>query len=323
MSKMTWFKVHHDIVDDEKLRLLSFEDRWHFVALCALKCGGVLGDEDDPLLERKIAVKLGLQSRELDEVKRRLMEVGLVGENYHPLKWDKRQYNSPNLPKGENLQGYKGYVYFIADKAMQTVKIGYSKNPWARVKDLQTGRATKLSVVATVKTTDSSESTVHKLFEEERQSGEWFTSSPRIQSLIEAIKRKEVKDVDGVVSYVATTVATTKETETDTDTDISPKGDCASGDALTPDEVVGDWNELAAKYDLPRVRKLTDSRRRRLKARLRQYPEIEDWQRAFSEIANNKWMHGDNPKGWRADFDFLLQDKSFTKLTEGAYGQAD
>ena len=34
---MQWFRLYAGIVDDEKLRLLAFEDRWHYVALLALK----------------------------------------------------------------------------------------------------------------------------------------------------------------------------------------------------------------------------------------------------------------------------------------------
>ena len=30
--KMPWFRLYHRMIDDEKLRLLAFEDRWHFVA---------------------------------------------------------------------------------------------------------------------------------------------------------------------------------------------------------------------------------------------------------------------------------------------------
>jgi hypothetical protein len=93
-------------------------------------------------------------------------------------------------------------------------------------------------------------------------------------------------------------------------------------DALSPDDVIEGWNALAEECGLPVVRKLTETRKRKLRTRLKQFPNIEDWRRALTEIRANRWMHGDNDRGWRADFDFLLQDKSFTKLTEGAYGKA-
>ena len=91
---------------------------------------------------------------------------------------------------------------------------------------------------------------------------------------------------------------------------------------LTADELAEEWNELAGDLGLPKVAKLTDSRKRRANARLRQYPELGIWQQAFATIRATPFLLGDNPRGWRADFDFLLQDKSFTKLVEGSYGQA-
>jgi hypothetical protein len=93
---MQWFRMHSDAVDDEKLRLLAFEDRWHFVALLCLKCQGLLDicDNSD-LMRRKVAVKLGVQVRELEEIGRRLAEVGLVDQDtLQPLAWDRRQYKS-------------------------------------------------------------------------------------------------------------------------------------------------------------------------------------------------------------------------------------
>lgn len=96
MSGLQWFRLYHRIVDDEKLRLLAFEDRWHFVALCCLKADGLLDTPNDNLRSRKIAVKLGVQLRELDEIGRRLQEVNLVDENLSPVAWDELQYKSDN-----------------------------------------------------------------------------------------------------------------------------------------------------------------------------------------------------------------------------------
>ena len=95
-ASLQWFRLYHRIIDDEKIRLLAFEDRWHFIALCCLKADGLLDEADGPLKDRKIAVKMGVQARELDEVKRRLFEVGLTDENMHPLAWDDLQYKSDN-----------------------------------------------------------------------------------------------------------------------------------------------------------------------------------------------------------------------------------
>lgn len=93
---LPWFRMYHRIVDDDKLRLLAFEDRWHFVALCCLKCDGLLDEAEGDLRTRRIAVKLGVQVRELDEIGRRLREVGLVDEGLNPVAWDDLQFNSDN-----------------------------------------------------------------------------------------------------------------------------------------------------------------------------------------------------------------------------------
>jgi hypothetical protein len=90
---LPWFRLYAEIVDDPKLRLLAFEDRWHFVALLALKCSGMLdGSTDLGLLHRMVAVKLGVEVRELETVAKRLAEVSLIdAETLQPLAWERRQ----------------------------------------------------------------------------------------------------------------------------------------------------------------------------------------------------------------------------------------
>ena len=107
MKSQPWLRLYTDILDDEKLGLLAFEDRWHFMALLACKGRGLLDRDESPeLMRRKIALKLGLVVRELDEVARRLSEVGLIDrETLQPLAWDKRQFNSDNST--ERVRAYR------------------------------------------------------------------------------------------------------------------------------------------------------------------------------------------------------------------------
>lgn len=96
MHDMPWFRLYSEAVDDEKLRLLAFEDRWHFVAILCCKSKGILEDPSD-LMRRKVAVKLGIDLATLEDVSRRLAEVGLIDQaTLQPLKWDERQFNSDN-----------------------------------------------------------------------------------------------------------------------------------------------------------------------------------------------------------------------------------
>jgi hypothetical protein len=83
------------------------------------------------------------------------------------------------------------------------------------------------------------------------------------------------------------------------------------------------WNDLADECGLPKAGKMTGGRLRQARARLREYPDIADWRRAFKHILDTPFLRGENDRGWRANIDFLLQAKSFTKLTEGSYGKVD
>lgn len=94
-DKNPWFRVYTELVDDEKIRLLAFEDRWHFIALLCCKGKGILDEPNKPLMRRKVAVKLGLDITTLDEVARRLAEVELINaETLQPLAWERRQFTS-------------------------------------------------------------------------------------------------------------------------------------------------------------------------------------------------------------------------------------
>ena len=87
---MKWFKLYPEMIDDPKLRLLAFEDRWHYVALLCCKAEG-LQDEVEGLWEELLRVKLGLVRDEFDNLKKRLLRVRLIDEDWNPTGWEKRQ----------------------------------------------------------------------------------------------------------------------------------------------------------------------------------------------------------------------------------------
>ena len=104
-----WFRVYGEIIDDEKLLLLAFQDRWHFVALLALKNRGVLDENEGEMLHRKLCVKLGLHKAELEELGKRLADVGLIDrKTFQPLAWDNRQFQSDGST--ERVRAYRERV---------------------------------------------------------------------------------------------------------------------------------------------------------------------------------------------------------------------
>ena len=95
-----WFRLFASLIDNEAIRLLAFEDRWHYVALHCLKALGVLDAGDEPtMLRRKVAVKLGLQLRELEAAAARIAELGLIdAETFQPVDWNSQQFPSVTDP---------------------------------------------------------------------------------------------------------------------------------------------------------------------------------------------------------------------------------
>lgn len=102
---VAWLRLYSRIVDDEKVRLLAFEDRWHFVALLCLKNEGLTDEPPSELRQRKIAVRLGVQVRELDEIARRLREVGLIDKNLQPFAWNDCQ--KPSDSSSERVRKFR------------------------------------------------------------------------------------------------------------------------------------------------------------------------------------------------------------------------
>jgi len=102
---------------------------------------------------------------------------------------------------------------------------------------------------------------------------------------------------------------------------VSPNGDtppAANDDALKPEHVVEAWNDTADRVGLAKVVRLTDARRKRLRTMIAQHPP-DDFATALDALERSPFCRGEK-SDWKADFDFFLQTKSFTKLLEGAYG---
>lgn len=251
MKTNPWFRLYTEMVDDEKLRLLAFEDRWHYVALLCCKNSGLLDREQDrPMLLRKLGVKLGLASADLDSALLRLSEVGLITlPDCQPMAWEKRQY-LPNkgLPGTEDENDKRCYVYFIAEKGSDRVKIGFSKNPWARLKNLQTASSGKMEIVCHLRTSGVSEAEIHRLLSEYNVGGEWYLNEGLVADSIAAIKSGSVTDashlekllssgaISQVAKKVATTVAATTDTDTDTDTEQKKKEKASPAGSRLPDD---------------------------------------------------------------------------------------
>jgi hypothetical protein len=85
-----------------------------------------------------------------------------------------------------------------------------------------------------------------------------------------------------------------------------------------PTLVLEAYNLMAAEAGLPKAR-MTPERRKKLRTFTARH-KVEDITEAIWAIPRTPFLCGENPRGWKADFDFLLQPKSFTRILEGSYG---
>lgn len=76
------------------------------------------------------------------------------------------------------------YVYFILNENDGLVKIGYSKNPWSRCKQLQTGNGNKLKLIYYVFGDKDVEYAMHLRFKDFKVRGEWFKYNDVIKNWI-------------------------------------------------------------------------------------------------------------------------------------------
>lgn len=76
-------------------------------------------------------------------------------------------------------RGAGSFVYAIGPVGYDTVKIGYSKNPWKRLQDLQHARAETLAIYALMPGGEREEGALHRRFAKDRirPNGEWFHAS--------------------------------------------------------------------------------------------------------------------------------------------------
>lgn len=72
----------------------------------------------------------------------------------------------------------RGFVYFIW--AGEQIKIGFSRNPFARARSLSTGVPAPVSAIAGVPGSRQDEARMHKAFHRWHRHGEWFEACPEL-----------------------------------------------------------------------------------------------------------------------------------------------
>ena len=77
------------------------------------------------------------------------------------------------------------------------------------------------------------------------------------------------------------------------------------------------WNQHCSP--LPPIRGCDSTRVRKAEALWRQNPDPEYWIEVIQKMRSAPFCTGDNPRGWRADFNFFLKPDTHFKVLEGKY----
>ena len=104
-----------------------------------------------------------------------------------------------NVLPGRFTKTKKGYVYYLLNGTRNSVKIGFSKNPWARVEELKTADP-GIVVVATEKGLFGLEHQRHEQFSSLRKDREWFDFSGKLKEFIQNLRARTVVTVVDVVT---------------------------------------------------------------------------------------------------------------------------
>lgn len=80
---------------------------------------------------------------------------------------------------------YSVHIYFIYAEGTNLVKIGKSRRPMKRVKDMQVGSASPLRVLLSFRANHKTEVMLHELLRPHWSHGEWFRLDPPVLKVLE------------------------------------------------------------------------------------------------------------------------------------------
>lgn len=82
--------------------------------------------------------------------------------------------------------------------------------------------------------------------------------------------------------------------------------------------IIDMYNDICVSF--PRVTKLSDARKKAIKARLHCY-DIEDFKILFEKAEASSFLKGTNNRNWTANFDWLIKDSNMAKVLDGNYDE--
>lgn len=108
--------------------------------------------------------------------------------------------------------------------------------------------------------------------------------------------------------------STAKETEKKKNTT-----DVAEEAVKVPYQEIMELFNTICGVSFPKVTKMTEKRKKAVKARFNNGYTLEDFKRAFETAEQSDFLKGNNDRNWKADFDWLTNENNLAKTLEGKY----
>ena len=89
------------------------------------------------------------------------------------------------------------------------------------------------------------------------------------------------------------------------------------GEKIPVEQIVNLYSEICTR--LPKIVKVTETRRTAIKARWAEYHDIEVFRRLFTMANESEFLTGNNDRKWTADIDFLMTQSKMARVLEGKY----
>ncbi|MCC7462113.1 MAG: GIY-YIG nuclease family protein [Gammaproteobacteria bacterium] len=229
-------------------------------------------------------------SRSLDQEGRRIVRVDGGFQIVTYAKYRERDH----VVRGEG-GGRKSYVYFLRNIS-GLVKIGFSSNPWARARELETGSG-KCDLLGVVNGDRQDESRWHRQFAECRQTGEWFTGTPELLAAIEAATA--LLRSNAVATASQDVVLRSLEAEAEAEAEEEREGERANGSRSAPlaqETNDGKRNRRTTAQRMPDDFALTAQRRQVAKT------EHVDPERTFAKFCDH-WRSASGVNARKLDWD--------------------
>lgn len=87
-----------------------------------------------------------------------------------------------------------------------------------------------------------------------------------------------------------------------------------------------DYQKIADMYNdtcvsFPHLSKISESRKKAIKARFNNGYTYDDFQALFTKAENSSFLKGANSRNWSANFDWLIKDNNMAKVLDGNYDE--